>query len=309
MTLGLRYFDAKLSIDSYETGFIVDTEYFEVIGDVNEKGINPKFNLTYQVDKDQLFYANVARGFRLGDLNEIVPLIYCEEELVDLPNGVHPRTFESDYLWNYEIGYKSTWANGRIMANAAIFYNDWQNLQQNRSLECGYNFTSNVGAAHTLGGEFEIRAKVSQQFEVGGGFGLLNAVIDEGGEHLAAEAGDKMLFTPNFTGNINAQYTGKFNRRANWFIRGDYQYVGERLNTFSPEDPAEAFRIFEAYGLLNSRVGLQFPNYEFNFFVTNHTNKAVNYGEIFSVAVDIPGRPRFATNRPWTIGIQGRFYF
>ena len=72
-----------------------------------------------------------------------------------------------------------------------------------------------------------------------------------------------------------------FNQRANWFIRADYQYVGERLNTFSPEDPEEAFRVFEAYGLLNSRVGVQFPNYEFSFFITNHTNKAANFGEIF----------------------------
>ncbi len=309
VTLGLRYFDAQLSIDSYETGFLVDTEYFELLGAINEKGINPKFNLTYQVDKDQLFYANIARGFRLGDLNEIVPVIYCAEELVDLPNGIHPRTFESDYLWNYELGYKSTWANGRIIANTAIFYNDWKNLQQSRNLACGYNFTSNVGSAHTLGMELEVRAKINQRFELGGGIGLLDAVIDEDNEHLEAEAGDKLLFTPNFTGNINAQYTGKFNQRATWFIRADYQYVGERLNTFSPEDPSEAFRIFGAYGLLNSRVGLQFPNYEFNFFITNHTNKAANYGEIFSVAADIPGRPRFATNRPRTIGVQGRFYF
>lgn len=308
-TVGLRYFDAKLSIDSYETGFLVDTEYFEVIGDINEKGINPKFNLTYQVDKDQLFYANVARGFRLGDLNEIVPEIYCAEELVDLPDGVHPRTFESDFLWNYELGYKGTWGNGRLITNAAIFYNDWQNLQQSRNLECGYNFTSNVGAAHTLGAELEVRGKITSHLEIGGGIGLLNAVIDEGGTHLEAEAGDRMLFTPNFTGNVNAQYTGQFNQRANWFIRADYQYVGERLNTFSPEDPEEAFRIFEAYGLLNTRVGVQFPHYEFNFFITNHTNKAANFGEIYSVAVAIPGRPQFATNRPRTIGVQGRYYF
>lgn len=308
-TLGLRYFDAKLSIDSYETGFIVDTEYFEVIGELNEKGINPKFNLTYQVDKDKLFYANVARGFRLGDLNEIVPAIYCEEELVDLPDGTHPRIFESDFLWNYEMGFKGTWGNGRVITNAAIFYNDWQNLQQNRNLDCGYNFTSNVGSAHTLGMELEVRAKVIRQLEIGGGIGLLEAVIDEGGTHLEAVAGDKMLFTPNFTGSVNAQYTGQFNQKANWFIRADYQYVGERLNTFSPEDPEEAFRIFEAYGLLNTRVGVQFPHYEFNLFVLNHTNKAANFGEVYSVAVDIPGRPRFATNRPRTIGIQGRVYF
>lgn len=308
-TLGLRYFDAKLSIDSYETGFIVDTEYFEVIGAVNEKGINPKFGLTYRIDKDVLFYANVARGFRLGDLNEIVPDIYCAEELVDLPDGQHPRIYESDYLWNYELGFKGTWANGRLMTNAAIFYNDWKNLQQNRNLECGYNFTSNVGSAHTLGLELEVRGKVIRQIEVGMGVGLLDAVIEEGGPSLEAEAGDKMLFTPNFTGNINAKYTGQFNEKSNWYIRADYQYVGERLNTFSPEDPEEAFRIFEAYGLLNTRVGVQFPNYEFAFFITNHTNKAANFGEIFSVAVDIPGRPRFATNRPRTIGMQARYYF
>jgi hypothetical protein len=81
------------------------------------------------------------------------------------------------------------------------------------------------------------------------------------------------------------------------------------VNTYAPEDPENAHLIFDAYTIVNARIGIQFPRYEFSLFSNNITNVAANYGDIFSVAVDIPGRPRFGTNRPMTVGVQGRAYF
>jgi outer membrane receptor protein involved in Fe transport len=308
-TLGLRAFHASVGIDANETGFIVDGEYFEVIDEVNERGIIPKFNLVYEPGSSKLIYATVAKGYRLGAANEIVPDVFCGAELQDLPGGEHPRTYESDFLWSYEIGFKGTWANGRLMTNAAIFYNDWENLQQNRILECGYNYTSNVGAAHSTGLELEFRAKPNAQLELGGGMGLLRAVIDESGPHLEAERGDKILFTPSFTANANAQYTYALPNNNSLYIRADLQHAGERLNTFSPENEGEAYRVFAPYTIVNARIGLLFKVYELSFFVNNLTNTAANFGDIFSVATDIPGRPRFATNRPVTVGLQAGVRF
>lgn len=309
ITFGLRYFDASLGLNTYETGFLVDTEYFEVIGDVSESGLIPKFNLTHQFDKDKLIYVTLAKGYRLGDLNEIVPDVWCGEFLTDLPEGKHPRTFESDFLWNYEIGFKGTWANGKIVTNAALFYNDWQNLQQTRTLDCGYSFVSNVGSAHTTGWELEIRAKALKNLEIGGGVGILSSKIDTGGPNLEAEAGDRIAFVPDFTANGSIQYTIDFNGNSGMYFRADIQHVGERVNTFSPEDEANAHLIFDPYTIINARIGVQFSKFELSIFANNLTNTAANFGDIFSVAVDIPGRPRFATNRPRSIGIQGRFYF
>lgn len=308
-TIGLRYFEASSGIDSYETGFLVDTEYIEVIGRSRESDIIPKLNLTYQLDKNKMFYANVGKGYRLGDLNEIVPQIFCGDELADLPDGTHPKIFQSDYLWNYELGFKGTWANGKIVTNGAIFYNDWQNLQQHQTLDCGYSFTSNVGSAHTTGFEIEAKTKISDNLEVGGGFGFTEARIDEGGQNLEAEAGDKILFTPSVTGNLNAEYSKDFSAKGSWYIHANLQHVGKRFNTFSPEEPEEAYRIFDAYTIINARAGLRLSKYEFSLFAQNLTNTQANFGDIFSIAVDIPDRPRYATNRPITVGLQARVSF
>ena len=308
-TAGLRYFDATLGLNAFETGFIVDTEFLEVAGNVNEKGFIPKFNLTHQISKSKLLYITIAKGYRLGDLNEIVPEVFCGEELADLPEGTHPRIFESDYLWNYEIGFKGTWANGKMTTNTALFYNNWQNLQQTRTLDCGYAFVSNVGSAHTTGWELEVKGKPFRSLELGAGLGLLHSVIDAGGPNLEAEKGDRIAFVPNVPANANAQYTYKLNEKSSLYLRADLQHVGERVNTYAPENPENAHLIFDAYTIVNARIGIQFPRYEFSLFSNNITNVAANYGDIFSVAVDIPGRPRFGTNRPMTVGVQGRAYF
>ena len=213
------------------------------------------------------------------------------------------------FLWNYEMGFKGTWLNGKVTTNAAIFYNDWQNLQQTRTLECGYSFVSNVGSAHTTGLELDINAKASRHFKVGSGMGFLNAIIDESGPNLEAEKGDRITFTPNLTANINAEYATKIRHKGRVYIYGEIQHVGERFNTFSPEDVSQSHLIFDAYTIINARIGVQYPNQEFSIFVNNLTDTAANFGNIFSVAVDVPGRPRYATNRPITIGVQSRVYF
>lgn len=302
-TLGLRYFNVSKRKDITENG--ADFGFFPLdLDDKNsEDGINPKFNLTYQLDKDKLIYATAARGYRLGDINENLPS-FCLEEVGE---GGFPRFYESDYIWNYELGFKSTWANNRIITNAAIFYNDWGNLQQYRFLDCGWGFTSNVGSAHSAGVELDVKAKLSKEFQVNLGLGLLDPTIDEGGDFLDAEAGDNILYTPNLTANVSATYSKAISDQSNLYVTANLQHVGERYGTYYPEEETEL--VFGAYTFLNARIGMQFNHYEFSIFGNNLTNTQANFGDIQSFAGNLPGRPRYATNRPITVGVQARYYF
>ena len=81
------------------------------------------------------------------------------------------------------------------------------------------------------------------------------------------------------------------------------------LEGVSPEDAEQAHLIFDPYTIINARIGLQHRNQEIALFVNNLTNTAANFGNIFSVAIDTPGRNRYATNRPLTIGFQSRLFF
>jgi outer membrane receptor protein involved in Fe transport len=304
-TVGFRYFTASQLKDIEEDGADFGFMPLALRDNTRESGFNPKFNLTYQLNKDQLVYATAVRGFRLGDINENLPS-FCLEELEAHDNNF-PRFFKSDFVWNYELGFKGSWANGRIITNAAIFYNNWGNLQQYRFLDCGWGYTSNVGRADTKGLELDIRVKANKNLEISGGIGLLDPVIAEGGAFLEAEANDRILYAPKVTGNLAASYSISLNEKTTLFFNANMQHSGERLGTYSPEDSPEG--IFPAYTFVNTRIGLQMPKYEISLFGNNITNIQANYGDIQSFAGNIPGRPRYATNRPRTIGLQGRIYF
>ena len=85
------------------------------------------------------------------------------------------------------------------------------------------------------------------------------------------------------------------------------QYVGERFGTYELELELEL--VFPEYALLNARVGYVFSNIDISLFGRNLTNKQANFGNIQSFGAILPGRQRYATNRPITLGITMRYSF
>ena len=313
LTAGLRYFNANTERQYSALGLPTDFEEIITNADISENGFNPKFNLNYKLSKNSLIYATVARGFRLGGVNDPVPLAFCGEELAALGEDA-PDSFESDNLWNYEIGYKGTLANGKVTLNTSLFYNDWSEIQQLRRLSCGFGFISNAGEASISGLDLDVKAKLSRDFELGIGLGLLNPEITEGGPGLDAEEGNRILFTPVTTASANLKYFKTLNDKVSLFSNLSWNYVGERFSTFGAQnegaDPVEvAARTLEAYNLMNFRIGVTFSNFEVSGFVNNLTGEAANFGDVISLAAEVPGRPRLQTNRPRTIGVQLRTFF
>ena len=309
----MRYFNANTSRQYNALG--LPTDFNEVItnADIDENGFNPKINLNYQVSKNSLLYATVAKGFRLGGVNDPVPQAFCADELAALGEDT-PDSFESDDLWNFELGYKGVLNNGRVTLNASTFYNRWSGIQQFRRLLCGFGFTANAGRAAIYGLDLDVKAKLSRSFEVGAGLGLLNATITEGGAGLDAQDGNRILFTPSYTGAVNLKYFKDINENASLFANAGWNFVGERFSTYAVQnagaDQSEiAARTLDAYSLLNLRVGLAFSNVEVSLYVNNVTGTAANFGDVVSLAAEAPGRPRYTTSRPRSIGLQFRTFF
>ncbi len=68
-----------------------------------------------EYNDDVNLYGVIAEGFRSGGVNRGSP--------VEL--GA-PTEYDEEKLLSYEIGIKSTLADHRVIANAALFYNDWR---------------------------------------------------------------------------------------------------------------------------------------------------------------------------------------
>ena len=49
------------------------------------------------------------------------------------PGGINRRgtlpPYLSDYLTNYELGWKTTWADNRLTFNGSVFHQEWEDFQ------------------------------------------------------------------------------------------------------------------------------------------------------------------------------------
>ena len=60
-----------------------------------------------------MVYATWSEGYRPGGINR---------------RGTLPP-YVSDFLTNYELGWKTTWVDNRLPFNGAVFQQDWDDFQ------------------------------------------------------------------------------------------------------------------------------------------------------------------------------------
>ncbi|MEO6569321.1 MAG: TonB-dependent receptor [Opitutaceae bacterium] len=121
------------------------------------KSFTPKAGLTYEPNDDVLLYATYSKGFRSGG--------YSTEgrTAAEAATALRPET-----AINYELGFKSRFADNRVQVNATGFfvtYNDLQSRAFNNSINA---FTSsNVGDVEVYGIEVETLAQVTDDLLLG----------------------------------------------------------------------------------------------------------------------------------------------
>lgn len=321
VTLGARAFKIEQSIDRLAQGiFAGGTLLF--VEDTEDDGITPKVSASYKLTRDNLLYTTVSKGFRAGGLNNGVPSNLCGEDLARLGLAANPQRYESDTLWNYEVGSKNAFADGRVTVNGALYFIDWKEIQQQLTLPgCGFTFTANVGEAESKGGELEMQIQLASGFTVGAAMTYTDAKITDSLPGTGARDGDRVLTTPEWTYQFNAEYrVPAFD--GDFFVRGDYQYRSNQWRTFSdticrsaPGAVADASRSNctladevpvanpehsqRGYGSANMAVGFDLNRWRLAAFVNNVTNEDPVIDRRVSLAVD-----RRSTLRPRTVGLR-----
>ena len=84
-----------------------------VIKSTKEDGNTHRLNLTWKITEDHMIYGTWSEGFRPGGINR---------------RGTLPP-YLSDYLTNYEFGWKTTWLDNRLSFNGSVFRQDWEDFQ------------------------------------------------------------------------------------------------------------------------------------------------------------------------------------
>ena len=113
LQVGARYSDHKTTnhINVNQYGLPLTQDQSASFSDTSGK-----VALNFEVNDHHFLYAFVATGFRPGGLN--------------VPVGLGPPApFIEEEVTNYEIGWKSGWADGRLRTQFDVFYNDYENFQ------------------------------------------------------------------------------------------------------------------------------------------------------------------------------------
>jgi outer membrane receptor protein involved in Fe transport len=317
LTAGLRWYQVKNFSAGYEAGLAAGggPSVVSPPASTSESGVNPKFEADYHLTSDQMIYTNIAKGYRPGGIVPIVPsgeagtATDCTAALKAVDPNIsiaQTRTYQSDSLWNYELGTKTEWLDRRLSVDAAAFYIKWKNIQQEILLSCGFQYTANAGAAVSKGGELEVRARPTDPLELSLGLGYQDAKITEASIESPQPVGSPIYQVPDWTGNGSIQYTTSLGSEWKMVSNTDYSYVGR---SYSGNNDAGDPRLRPSYRLINAHVGFDRGTFEVALVGKNLANEVANLGDSRSIAAETPGRPRLFVNQPRTLGVEFRQSF
>ncbi|MEM7199015.1 MAG: TonB-dependent receptor [Planctomycetota bacterium] len=251
LTAALRYDfesrDAEISRTFETGGFTVPTASTNRREDFDE--FLPRASLAYRVNEDLTAYAVAARGFKAGGFNLTAP--------------AGQEFFEPETSWSYEAGIKTSWFEDRLIANASVFYIDWDDMQLSQFNATSGGFVSNAGESTSHGVELEVRGRAVDGVEVFGGLGLLNTEFDRFTDQFGQDvSGRDLPFAPETTAHLGLQLNRELAEEISAFARAEYFHVGEFFF-----DASNLGR--ETYGLLNFRLGASGTGWRLEGWIQN----------------------------------------
>jgi len=303
-------------------------------GSEHDKPFTPKLGLSFQADRDDLYYATYAKGYRIGGANPPIPSAACAPDYASFGISAAPDSYKSDTVQSYEIGAKNNFQD-RLRLASSLYYIKWNGIQQNIYLpDCGFQFTANVGQAIAKGGDLQAEWAPIEALDFEAAIGFTDArfsatsalsptataPVVSAGDAVSGESG-----IPNapWTITLGAQYN--FNVFAHKsFFRADYEHQSHQKIPTAAEDPSTSQYDSYAYTpaattFVSLRTGVAVDKrWNLSAFVDNLFDSHPEFPPSSYPHSDLdgynPSGPpsaliRFYTFRPRTIGLTSTYRF
>jgi iron complex outermembrane receptor protein len=285
-------------------------------------GETHKLSLKYTVDDGKMVYATYSTGFRPGGVNRRPSLPpYLEDKLV-----------------NYEVGFKTAWADNTFILNGALFYEKWKDFQFPILGLNGLTEIKNAAQARIYGFEGDMTWSPVEGFTLNGAFSYINAELSanycgfvdamgvpetdcpqavddpvtDGDETADPEApkGTRLPVVPKFKGTLTARYEfpiGSMLAHIQSSVSGQTDAPSNLLVV-----DQQIIGDQEGYVLTDFTAGLQRDTWQVEAFVTNAFDERPDLFSFVGCAITTCGitGPQGAdgiysgTARPRTIGIK-----
>jgi outer membrane receptor protein involved in Fe transport len=284
----------------------------------SENGVNPKFNLAYEFNKDFMVYVTAAKGFRPGGANQPLPTtgplwapggVPLSVTPFKYANGAWPTSYKPDTLWSYELGEKARLFDRRVTINSSVYYERWSNVQL-LELPNDYLLQDNGGNAKIIGGELELRVALGAGFELGASGGYTQATLTPG-IHYTITPFNKLPDVPDHTGDFNLTYEHALTGTYKFTARVENTYVASRLDlTFPPGFGTGKLTPLPSYDLTNVRAGIHSgAGWGAALFANNVFNKQAYLENMTELTLTNASFNRVITNQPLTVGVDLTYTF
>ena len=229
------------------TGGNVNDAFHPYVDSIETEKWMGKVTLDYNFSDDVLGYATISSGFKSGGFNgansnaltQLIP--YTEEELL-----------------SYEIGIKSTLLNGAMQLNAAAFYYDYTDKQENDvavTLVGNISGLTNVDESEIYGAELDLSWAPSEGWFIGLGVAWLDTEVTEwdavdrdtsswpNNINYYDASGVELAQSPEWSVNGSISYEWAISNSLNMSIAADYSYQDKTSGLVEPQSATEDFSV------------------------------------------------------------------
>lgn len=233
--------------------------------------ISPKFTASYALTDASKIYATISKGFKSGGVQ------IAQNDLIS-------DSYDPETIWNYEVGIKSEFLDGRARLNAAAFLMEWSDLQASFAVadvddEGTIVFTSgiqNAAEATNYGVEAELSLLPTDRLLLNVSLGYLHAEFDKFTNAfidgtIVDLSKQPMPNAPHWTASADAQYTFPLSgawegfARAEWFYRDD---TFSDLTAVARRDEGFPW-VVPSYDHTNLRAGVQSDRFSIVAYIEN----------------------------------------
>jgi len=313
LTGGIRFFDFNNTLQGFNgflrhcTGFYVDGEFVQdnagtpqypcvdtnVLDDRRKgSGETYKVNLTYEIDDNKMVYATYSEGFRPGGVNRA--------RVPGIPG------YDPDWVYNYELGWKTSWMDNRLRFNGALYHINWDAIQFSFLDFTVSNLTiiQNVGKSETNGFEFDLDFAASEKLTLSLSASYNDATLAEDYFRNATDTeakalkGQRMPLMPKLQYSATARYTEQV-AGLPAFAQISMAYSGRSWSDLELDTRANQ----RDYYIVNLSLGIDGDDWSLGLFADNL------FDERAEIRHQDPGYPSALdtttqVNRPQTFGIR-----
>jgi outer membrane receptor protein involved in Fe transport len=283
ITAGGRLFHTELESTTTQGGPLVGPTTVEK-GGSRETGFSPKVALTWTPNEDVMVYGLASKGFRFGGPN-----------IATDPVFPIPSQFDSDSLWNYEIGARLTLADGRLLLDGTVYWVNWSDIQVTQTSPSGFTYTANAGKARNRGFEAGLTWRPVRDLSVQSSVTYLDGELRRdflSGAGLVP-SGSRLPGASRWQTATSISYDARQTKyQPNFSL--SHRYVSKAPGELTPSPEMQG-----GYHLLDARAGAKLGHFEATLFLEN-------IGDVRGISQATSGLVRGPIDyyvRPRTVGL------